>query len=730
MSTPSSPDSVSRKPLPISNGASSSRQDGYRGQTENGGRKLLPPIPIPESGRMHGVPMSPVKVNFQSENWPPQASSAVIEDGNGRIRPAASELEVFREGQSDSQASPKVTQGLPFRSEYNAGHAGAVQEPQIAILSSRDSSSSRTPSNGSSSQAGFRGIPERIAENGDGILDQPIPRLQYHHQSHHSDTGASIRYKHPQNPYSPPNDLADLGNSINRHLTPTSLMAPRRTSLQRPQSAYSDMGPRGHSPSSQISQSPYYRAPSANSGRSHDSRPGSYIDLANVSYPQQAPPAILMDNSQLRSAVGSNASLLSMTKTLAMYRENVKKTQELDVQYSFAILLIQCAQDTGLGQDNVSSSGKASPKPARDLESPYVEAPQATPQELLREAKHILQRLSDKGYPFAQYYLADGYASGLFSKGKEDYGTAFPLFVSASKHGHAESGYRAGLCYEYGWGCRKDPAKAVQFYRQSASKNHPGAMTRLGRACLSGDLGLNKYREGLKWLNRATEAADAQYNAAPYHLGLLYETGYGDDVFLDEAYAARLFTQAADLGHAEASYRLGDAYEHGKLSCPRDPALSVHFYTGAAQKGHPAAMMALCAWYMVGAEPILEKDENEAYEWARQAAELGLLPHHISSRIVLTNSNSGLTKAEYAVGYFKEMGIGCRRDPLEANVWYVKAAEAGDERAKNRLAAIRAAASGGTPMEVVPPRNGGKVKKSASGDDKKPGQNEKECIVM
>ena len=41
------------------------------------------------------------------------------------------------------------------------------------------------------------------------------------------------------------------------------------------------------------------------------------------------------------------------------------------------------------------------------------------------------------------------------------------------------------------------------------------------------------------------------------------------------------------------------------------------------------------------------------------------------------------------------MGIGCRRDPLEANVWYVKAADNGDERAKHRIAAIRAAASGG-----------------------------------
>lgn len=50
---------------------------------------------------------------------------------------------------------------------------------------------------------------------------------------------------------------------------------------------------------------------------------------------------------------------------------------------------------------------------------------------------------------------------------------------------------------------------------------------------------------------------------------------------------------------------------------------------------------------------------------------------------------TGLPKAEYAVGYFTEMGIGCRRDALEANVWYVKAAEHGDERAKKRLQTIK-----------------------------------------
>ena len=83
---------------------------------------------------------------------------------------------------------------------------------------------------------------------------------------------------------------------------------------------------------------------------------------------------------------------------------------------------------------------------------------------------------------------------------------------------------------------------------------------------------------------------------------------------------------------------------------------------------------------------------------------------------------TGFVKAQYAVGYFKEMGIGCRRDILEADVWYVKAADAGDDRAKQRLAIIEAAVSGGqgTAMQVAPPRSG-KLTKDSS-DDK--------CVVM
>ncbi|RDW78183.1 HCP-like protein [Coleophoma crateriformis] len=672
---------------------------GHRGEEEykeNARRRPPDNVSIPPSAQIRSASKSPVRVNIQREEWHRQSQSASIVEASEFSRSASGELRTSAQDRFEDSPPPPPRHDIAYRPKHlsdstNAQEGNMPSGHNIHLRKSSGASPSNLDADGQ------EGMEEADLSS---VSNEPVPQLQYHFQSTlpQEDLPRSQQY--------PINDPAQAGSSIDRYLTPNSVQG--RTSLQRPISAYSELGNSRRSPgmSGQTSQSPGNRATSTNSGRSGD-RPLSYIDLLNTSYPQPPPAPITFDNSQLRSNVGSNASLLSSQKTLDMYRQNVKKSNDSEAQYSFAILLIQAAREAGLNQEGSVSSRKPSPKLAKDSNGPYVESTPSTPQELLREARHILQKLSDRGYPFAQYYLADGYASGLFSKGKEDYATAFPLFISASKHGHAESGYRAALCYEFGWGCRKDPTKAIQFYRHSASKNHPGAMTRLGRAYLSGDLGMKQYREGLKWLKRASESADLQYNAAPYHLGLLYETGFGDDIFQDETYAAQLFTQAADLGHAEASYRLGDAYEHGKLACPRDPALSVHFYTGAAQRGHPAAMMALCAWYMVGAEPVLEKDENEAYEWARQAAECGLV------------------KAEYAVGYFTEMGIGCRRDILEANVWYVKAADSGDERAKQRLAAIRAAAAGGTPMEVAEPRNGAKIKKVS-----KNAENDKDCVVM
>ncbi|ORY66420.1 uncharacterized protein BCR38DRAFT_408361 [Pseudomassariella vexata] len=657
-----------------------------------------PPSSVQQSS---GEPLPPptFTVDLPHRTGEDQHSSPAVVQMNSGMRHMTERGEGAATPEKDSQSYSKTLHGHdPNRHSRDTNTSSSTQQQTSTTESSTETNASSVSQDACESTL----LSERTSQE-DSFTEpgfpegQSVPQLHYHHQAAVPRVSSAPLEANARNASNP--DLAEEGTAINRHLTPNSYG--RRSSMPRPPSAYSL-----HSELESRGRSPHGRTPSSQARRSPETRPISYAELLNVPYPQPAPAPITFDNSQLRNNVGTNAALLSAQKTLEMYRQNVKKTNDVSIQYSFAVFLISTAQEQGFTPEEPARSKVT--KNGIDEGNPYRDSKESSPAALVREAKTILTRLANGGYPFAQYYLADGYASGLFNKGKEDYNAAFPLFVLAAKHGHAESGYRAGLCYEFGWGCRKDPAKAVQFLRTAASKSHPGAMTRLGKACLSGDLGENRYREGLKWLKRATETADNIYNAAPYHLGALYETGYGEDIFKDEGYAAELFTQAAELGHPEANFRMGDAYEHGKLNCPRDPALSVHFYTGAAERGHPAAMMGLCAWYLVGAEPVLEKDEEEAYEWARRSADLDYV------------------KAQYAVGYFTEMGIGCRRDILEANVWYVKAADAGDERAKQRLAAIRAAVSGGTPMEVAPPRNA-KMKKAQHNKEDK---DEKECVVM
>ncbi|KAF2634112.1 protoplast regeneration and killer toxin resistance protein, partial [Massarina eburnea CBS 473.64] len=595
-----------------------------------------------------------------------QSGSSLAPSSTGHSRTPSRETPDVAVGDADA---PVTKNSIPFRQLTISNNSDSLRHSHVGELEMAASS----PDGHDPSMYGGQYQPQQLptppppAAMSPGMESQRSSRSDHSGGRNNFNFGFDAPLQVPRSTLPRPHSALTLGSDLNAHGGP--LHSPR-------------LSVGGGSPSSNnASQINYARQMSANR-RSPDSRPSSYVDLLNLPYNQQIAPAANLGNSQLRHAVGANASLLDTKKTLDMYKINVKKTQDNAVQYEFALFMVQVAREVMAADPSIDNHG-------------------LVPSEMLREARQILQRLADRSYPFAQYYLADGYASGLFNKDKPDYDRAFPLFVAASKHGHAESGYRTALCYEFGWGCRKDYAKAVQFYRAAASKNHPGAAARLGKACLTGDMGLqNKYREGVKWLKRASESADYQYNNAPYELGLLHETGYGDDIFKDEVYAVQLFTQAAELGHPQAALKLGEAYEHGLLRCPKDAALSVHYYNCAAQADIPEAMMNLCAWYMVGAEPVLEKDENEAYEWAKKAAE------------------HGLPKAQYACGYFTEMGIGCRRDALEANVWYVKAADHGDERAKQRLAIIQAAASG---QPLTPTTEKSKLKKGAKDDN---------CLVM
>lgn len=373
----------------------------------------------------------------------------------------------------------------------------------------------------------------------------------------------------------------------------------------------------------------------------------------------------ILDHSHLRP--GEQAALLSHNKTLELYRLNAKKTNDPDLIYELAVFMIDAAKSMG-GDDSSGGTG-----PTGSGSSVGVQGKEESDRdELVKEAVGLLKKIADRGHPDAQYFLADCYANGIGTvKGKQDFDKAYPLFVLAAKHGHPDAAYRAGMCYEKGWGCRRDAAKAIQFYRKAGAQSHPGAMYRLGTAELNGDLGLKKSaREGVKWLKRSAEAATPEFPHALHELALLHERGVDNVLFADPEYACELLAQAGEMGYAPSAYKLGVNYEYGRMGCPQDAGLSIHMYNIAAQQNHKEACFALTAWYLVGAPGILPQSDTEAYLWAKKAAE------------------QGLAKAEYAVGYFTEMGIGCVADLNESRSWYRAAAEHGDKRANQRLIAM------------------------------------------
>jgi len=224
-------------------------------------------------------------------------------------------------------------------------------------------------------------------------------------------------------------------------------------------------------------------------------------------------------------------------------------------------------------------------------------------------------------------------------------------------------------------------------------------MYRLGIAELNGELGLTKsQREGVKWLKRSTEHATAEFPHALHELALLHERGVENVVFVDYEYATELLAQAAELGYAPSAYRLGECYEYGKMGCPQDPALSIHYYNIAAQQDHRDACFALTAWYLVGSPGVLPQSDTEAFLWAKKAAD------------------AGLAKAMYAVGYFLEVGIGTPLNLTEATSYYKRAADLGDKRASQRLK--------GSPAQ--PPGAPGSVLHQ-DGDGEGGGKN---CVIM
>ncbi|KAE8258201.1 hypothetical protein A4X13_0g1834 [Tilletia indica] len=394
------------------------------------------------------------------------------------------------------------------------------------------------------------------------------------------------------------------------------------------------------------------------------------------------------------------------------YRTRMKDDPDPEAQFAFAKYLIEAAKRIHDPRDG--------PKQARKYRD-----------NLLSESLKLIKRLATTGmglgkppYAEAQFFLANCFGNGSLGL-QVDHEKAYNLYVQASKQNHPAATYRTAVCNEVGAGTKRDHHRAVLFFRKASALGDTAGMYKIGMILLNGLLGQPRNpRDSIVWLKRAAGQADEENPHALHELGLLYERaptvgGGGQQaasglsaasraaearaelaaaagIVQDEGYARELYTQAAQLGYAPSQFKLGSAYEFGSLTCAVDPKRSIAWYTKAAQKGDGESELALSGWYLTGSDGVLKQSDSEAYLWARRAA------------------IKGIPKAEYAVGYYSEVGIGVKPDLEEAKRWYMRAAAQGNKRAIARLTELK--------------RQGNRPGKRAARPTRKDAENE--CVVM
>jgi TPR repeat protein len=257
---------------------------------------------------------------------------------------------------------------------------------------------------------------------------------------------------------------------------------------------------------------------------------------------------------------------------------------------------------------------------------------------------------------------------------------AFRDFERAARAGFSAAWFKLGRDYEnFG-----DFSHAKDCYERGIRNNNESSLYRLGMAHLMGQLGLSPSPEAaLPLLQHAATLATVDVPQPAYVFGLLLLGEFSQASIPPHLFtplippgstrdneARRHLERAAYLNFAPAQYKLGHAYEFAQPPFPFDALLSVQYYSLASQQGEFEADMALSKWFLCGSDGAFDKDESLAFTFAEKAA------------------RKGLPSAEFAMGYYTEVGVGGLKDIEAARKWYTRASQHGNADATERLAAL------------------------------------------
>jgi TPR repeat protein len=249
---------------------------------------------------------------------------------------------------------------------------------------------------------------------------------------------------------------------------------------------------------------------------------------------------------------------------------------------------------------------------------------------------------------------------------------AFRDFESAARGGYSAAWFRLGRDYEN----FNDHQHARDCFERGVRLNVESCLYRMGMAHLLGQLSLpQNITVALPLLQRAATLATLQVPQPAYVYSLLLLSEFTQITVPPALFAPLIpplssptlearkhLERAAFLHFPAAQYKLGHAYEFAEAPFPFDPLLSVQYYSLASEQGESEADMALSKWFLCGSNGAaggqggvgggFEKDEALALTFADKAAK------------------KGLPSAEFAMGYYAEVGVGRPKDIKTATEWY------------------------------------------------------------
>lgn len=158
---------------------------------------------------------------------------------------------------------------------------------------------------------------------------------------------------------------------------------------------------------------------------------------------------------------------------------------------------------------------------------------------------------------------------------------------------------------------------------KAIAQNYLPAITVLGGRYMEGGCGFQvDYREGLRWLTKASEAGDAEAN---YWIGQAYEQGRG--VAPDQKEATKWFSKGARMGDPSSQNSLAINLAEGN-GTRKDTAQAIEWFRRSAEQGNDEAACNLALHYIRGEG--VGKDYVLALMWGLISGQIATQMHCLS----------------------------------------------------------------------------------------------------